>query len=80
MPWAPHQQMRFASSDEKFKDHYKTLGVKPSDSPKTIADAWTEKVKATHSDHNKGINKDEFIEVSSTPFCFPPPLPCISKP
>lgn len=66
MPWATCQQMRFASgdSDNYYDDHYKTLGVKPSDSIEKIRRVGSELRKATHSDHNKGIDNNIIIKVS----------------
>lgn len=64
--WAARQQIRFASgdSDNYEDDHYKTLGVKPSDSIEKIRRVGSALRMATHSDHNKGIDDNMFIKVS----------------
>lgn len=67
VPWAARQQMRFASgeNDNYDDDHYATLGVKHTDSIETIKKRGAELRKATHSDHNEGIDNAKFIKVSS---------------
>lgn len=69
LPWATRQQIRFASGEEdNYKDdHYATLSAKPSDSTEKIREIGNALRKATHSDHNKGIDTDKFMKVSQCP-------------
>lgn len=70
--------MRFASGEgENYDDdHYATLGVEPTDSIEKIKKIGAELRKATHSDHNEGIDDAKFIKVSS-PLG---PEPCLPSP
>lgn len=65
-PWATRQQIRFASGEEDNydDDHYKALGVKKSDPIEKIRKIGAALLFATHSDHNKGIDKTKFMKVS----------------